>query len=189
MHKNLRIVIAAMILVAILLLARNPSAWAGFLRAPNEAASTQMQPASGLAALNLRPGTVKPPPAVVPPITAPGTYSVGGICTFRVIQLAESISLHADLLPFTTLGKRPESVLTYLAGVCRAIYTQAGTGIIDLSATDGQVEICFAAIPNTTGSIFVYNDKTWTALTTTVQDGLACAPAQQTGKYVLLVEK
>lgn len=147
---------------------------------------------AGLPGPNPQPGTVKPPPVVVPPVTGPGTYSVGGICTFRVITLAGTISLHADVLPFSTLGTKPENIAGYVAGVCRATYVEKTAGVMDVvGASDGQIEVCFAAIPNTTVKIYVYVDKTktWTALETTVQNGLACAPAQRTGKYVLVTEQ
>ncbi len=192
MNKTLRIVVAAIMLLAVLILAGNQAAGAGFLTVPDVIGALQGNSSSGLGAPNAQPGTVKPPPVVVPPITGPGTYSVGGICTFRVITLADTISLHADWLPYSTLGKRPQNIASYLAGVCRAIYVQKAAGVIDLvGASDGQIEICFAAVPNTTGTIYVYVDKTqtWTALQTTVQDGLACAPAQYTGKYVLVIEQ
>ena len=188
MHKYIRAILAAIVLVGIVLLGRNGMAWAGNLpSASGVVPQSQGLPAAENAAAE--PGSVRPPPVVVPPIQTPGTYSVGGVCTFRVIEIANNVALHADLLPFATLGKRPPNIASYLAGVCRAIYTKVGAGVIDLGPTDGQVEVCFAAVPDTTSKIYVYNDKTWTALDTTVQDGLACAPAQQSGKYAMVTEQ
>ncbi len=188
MSKGLRLVVTVIFVLGVLLLARGQMAWAGALPAWNFGAVVQ-NPAAANAAAPDAPGTVKPPPVVAPPISGPGTYSVGGVCTFRVIQLATSITLHADLLPFATLGKQPDNIASYLAGVCRAMYVKVGAGVIDALGSDGEVQICFAAVPNTTGKIYVYNDKTWTGLTTTSDNGLECAPAQQTGKYVLVTEK
>lgn len=185
MDKNLRMFIAAALLIGILFLARNQMAWAGDLPVQNQSGPAQNQERAGLADLNAQPGTVKPPPAVVPPITSPGTYSVGGICTLQVEQLADTVSLHALLLPFSTLHNKPDEIERYLAGVCSLNYVKSGKGLTDLAPEDGAVKICFAAIPNVTNKIFVYDDHTWTALDTTVENGLACATASKTGKYVL----
>ena len=189
MNKTLRILIAIVLLATILFLARDQiaQAGAGLVRPKTEAVLGQNQTTSLLDPGD--PGSVKPPPVVAPPITGPGTYSVGGICIFRVLELASDVTLHADWLPYSTLGKRPQKIASYLAGVCRAIYTKVGAGIIDLTSADGEVDVCFAAIPSITGKMYVYNDKAWTALDTTVEGGLACAPAQQTGKYVLVTEQ
>jgi len=144
-------------------------------------------PEGAAGALSL-PGTVKPPPVAAPPVTSPGTYSVGGVCTFRVIQLSTDITLNADLLPYSSLATQPDNISSYQAGVCRANYDKVGVGVTDIAAPDS-VQVCFAGVPNTTGKIYVYNDKTWAALATTADGGLLCAPAQQTGKYVLVTEK
>lgn len=189
MNKTVRILIAVALLATILFLGRDQIARAGaaLVGPKSDTMPAQDRPASLFA--DRDPGSVKPPPVVAPPITGSGTYSVGGICTFRVIELASDVTLHADVLPYATLGIRPQNIASYLAGVCRAIYTKVGAGVIDLTGSDGQVEICFAAIPNATGKLYVYNDKAWTALDTTTEAGLACAPAQQTGKYVLVTEQ
>jgi hypothetical protein len=139
--------------------------------------------------------TVQVPSTILPLIAVTGDYSVGGVCTFRVIELAQDTTLNADLLPYESLGKRPDTIDSYLAGVCRAIYSQGSTGVIDALGSDSQVEICFAPGPDATGTIYVYNPweplvgpsagETWTALPTTPDGGLLCAPAQQTGKYFL----
>ena len=139
--------------------------------------------------------TVRVPSTVLPLIAVTGSYSLGGICTFRVIELAQDVSLKADLLPYESLGKRPDSIDSYLAGVCRAVYTQGSKGVIDELGSDSQVEICFAPGPDAAGTIYVYkpwqtlvgpaNPETYTALPTKSEGGLLCAPAQQTGKYFL----
>ena len=200
MGKSLRIFMALVFVVGLLLLTQGQMAWAGGLPAWNSPGVVQNPVAFGLAAPPSDPGTVKPPPVVLPPISAPGTYALGGVCTFRVIKpLAADFSLSPDLLPFTSLGTQPETITSYLAGVCRAIYNQASVGIIKDLGSNGQVEICFASVPNTKGVIYVYNPyqtetgpanpETYTALPTTEDGGLMCAPAQQTGKYFLANQK
>ena len=182
MSKSLRIIAAMAVVLAILLLARSPMAWAQNPLSRDPRVSSQPQPADRDA------GTVKPPPVVVPPVNAPGTYSVGGVCTFIVTEMADAVSLHANLLPYATLGQRPDNISSYVAGVCQATFVKSGVGLTDLAAADGVVKVCFATVPNTTTKIYVYDNKTWTALETTVDGGLTCAPAQQTGKYVLVIE-
>jgi len=156
--------------------------------------------AGGPAVVISGPGTVKPPAVFVPLVSAPGVYSVGGVCTFRIIKALENdYTMTADLLPFESLGKQPDEIISYLAGVCRAIYDQSGVGVIPDLGAHGQVEVCFASVPNTKGVIYVYNPyqtevgpaagETYTALDTKPDGGLLCAPAQQTGKYFLANQK
>jgi len=139
--------------------------------------------------------TVQVPSTVLPLIAVTGSYSLGGICTFRVYELAQDVTLNADLLPYESLGNRPDTIDGYLAGVCRGVYNQGSKGVIDELGSDSKVEICFAPGPDATGTIYVYNPwqpavgpssgETWTALPTKPDGGLLCAPAQQTGKYFL----
>lgn len=189
MNKTVRILIAVALLAAILYLGQaGITRMVAALVSPKSETLPGQDLTAGLFADD-DPGSVKPPPVVVLPITGPGTYSVGGVCTFRVIELASDVTLHANLLPYATLGIRPQTISGYLAGVCRATYTKIGEGVIDLTESDGRVDVCFAAIPDTTEKLYVYNDKTWTALDTTIEGGLACGPAQQSGKYVLVTEQ
>jgi hypothetical protein len=185
MNKTVRIILAGLLLLGIVFLARNGIASAGAGMAEPKAQAVQSRPQSGGLFTDIEPGSVKPPPVVVPPVTGPGTYSVGGVCTVQVAQLASSVTLHAVLVPFSTLGKHPQDVGRYLAGVCQLNYTKAGAGITDLAPADGSVTVCFAALPNTTTKIYVFDGKTWTALTTTLNNGLECAAASKTGRYVL----
>ena len=190
MGKLVRIAVAVLFLMGILVLAQGQMASAGGQPASLLSLVSWNPAASGVAAPNLDPadpGTVKPPPAET---------TGGGVCIFRVIQpLASGFSLSQNLMPFTSLGNKPDTITSYLAGVCRAIYTEAGTGVIDNLGSNGQVEICFASVPDTNGEIYVYNPyqtetgpasgETYTQLTTTPDGSLLCAPAQQTGKYFL----
>ena len=80
---------------------------------------------------------------------------------------------------------RPNETQRYLAGVCQLTFVKQGKGVTDITPDDAVVKVCFAAVPNTTDKIYVYDDHQWFALETTVENGLACAPATKTGKYVL----
>ena len=187
MNKYMRVIFATVVLVAMVLLASSRMAWASNSPTGNNG-GLQAQGPLGMAQDDQDPGSVRPPPVVLPPIQAPGIYSVGGVCTFQVTSMADKVTLQADLLAFTSLGDKPQSIASYLAGVCRATYAKDGVGMADLAAADGTVVICFAAVPNVTGKIYVYDDTTWTALDTTLQSGLYCAPATKSAKYVLVTE-
>jgi hypothetical protein len=187
MSKALRFFLAAILLIAVLLLARSELASA--VNGPDQrsGAAVPAQSDFALADAKGRPGSVKPPPVVVPPINDPGTYSAGGLCTVIVQSIAEPMSLHVNLLPFSTLHNRPQETERYLAGVCLLTYVKRGAGVTtDIVPADAVVKVCFAAIPNSTNKIYVYDDKTWYALDTTTENGLACATAMKTGKYVLV---
>ncbi len=185
MSKAVRFVVAAILLFTIVLLAGSQLASAGKLPlfsppAPRGAG------VSAMAADKKNPGTVKPPPVVVPPINEPGTYSAGGVCTVIVESIAEPMSLHVNLLPFSTVHNPPQEIQRYLAGVCQLTFVKRGAGVTpDVLPADAVVTICFAAIPNTTAKIYVYDDHSWFPIDTTVKDGMACASATKSGKYVL----
>jgi hypothetical protein len=157
-------------------------------RASQQSSAAQSQGDLAPAGARGEPGTVKPPPVVVPPINAPGTYSAGGVCTVIVQSISDPTSLHVNLLPFDTVRDRPQETERYRAGVCQLVFVKNGQGVTDVTAVDAVVKVCFAAIPNETNQIYVYvwQTQTWFALETTVENGLACAPATKTGRYVMM---
>lgn len=185
MSKGVRIVIGLIFLIGLALLARNQLALAGSLPAQSAGSVAQSRGVSAQADIYAQRGSVKPPPVVVPPIHTPGTYSAGGVCTVIVDSIAPDVGLHVILLPFSTVHNRPSEIKRYLAGVCNLTFVEAGKGVTDVTPADATVKVCFAAIPNTSNTIYIYDDKTWFPLVTTVQNGLACAPATKTGKYLL----
>ncbi len=187
MSKVIRFAAAAVLIISVLLLAQSQFASAG-QKADQQSNAAQSQGGLVPASAKGEPGTVKPPPVVVPPINAPGTYSAGGVCTVIVESIAQPMSIHVNLLPFSTVQDRPKETERYRAGVCQLLFVKSGKGVTDVTPTDAVVKICFAAIPNETNKIYVYvwETKTWFALDTTVQNGLACAPATKTGRYVLV---
>ena len=188
MNKSVRILIAAILFLGILILAGNQIASAGnFPWQPSVIALGQNAPAQ--ANPNNRPGTVKPPRVVLPPITTPGTYSVGGVCTLVVGRLATNVSMSAHLMSLNVLNSRPPDVSRYLAGVCDLTFNVSGKPVSGISPEEGNVKICFAVLPNIQSKIYFYDGKTWTALDTTVQNGLDCASVNMTGRYVLAANK
>jgi hypothetical protein len=157
MNKGLRILLAALLLMGILLLARDHPAWAGNSTAQNN--QVALQGSDQLVTLNggREPGSVKPPPIVV----------------------------RGELLGYDSLKERPKDNARYLAGVCHLTYSRGGLIIAVLKPADGNVRICFAALPKIDGKIRIFDERAWTILDTILDHATNCAPAQMTGKYVL----
>ncbi len=185
MNKGFRLIIVVILLLGILILARNHIAWAGNSNTQNRKVAPQGLDQSGLE-VNTEPGSVKPPPVVLPVVPRKGGTSIGGICTVYVDALANDISLSAELLGFDSLDERPQDNARYLAGVCSLTYHKASQSIADLAPADGNVRICFAALPKLEGKICVYDEQGWTILGTSLEKLTNCAPANKTGKYILM---
>jgi hypothetical protein len=185
MNKGLRILLAALLLMGILLLARDHPAWAGNSTAQNN--QVALQGSDQLVTLNggREPGSVKPPPIVVIIIPRTGGTSIGGVCIVYVDRLAEDINLRGELLGYDSLKERPKDNARYLAGVCHLTYSRGGLIIAVLKPADGNVRICFAALPKIDGKIRIFDERAWTILDTILDHATNCAPAQMTGKYVL----
>jgi len=185
MNKGIRIIFASLLLLGILILARDHIAWAGHASVVNNVAG-QGQVRSVVKDIYAQdPGSVQPPPAdLVIPVT--GTYSVGGVCTLQV-EVTDKVVLNAVLLAFDVLDNKPENTTRYLAGVCEITFTVSGQTVTALAPENGNVKICFAALPNIKSAIYVHDYKTWTALDTTLEENnsLECATASKAGRYVL----
>ena len=148
-------------------------------------------------------GTVKPPPPVIT-VTESSTYSVGGICTFTVIYTEpdQSDEIHvADALrhesdPVDDYDSNqydpfPDSdALLYLPGCHVLHYKFDDITRYEKFPPQGEWKICFAARPDKDMTIYYYlgdeenQGSSWTPLETTVENGMACAPAFFTGVYV-----
>ena len=135
-------------------------------------------------------GTVKPPPhQVIIPVT--GEYSVGGFCTLSVTFNDPKIKLDASLK--TPLPRDlPDKVHKVRQG-CLLTYYSSNQRLNDLSANSGSATICFAAIPQQQTVVYFHNtyalNPTWVALETTIQNGIACAAAPQSGVYIATFQK
>jgi hypothetical protein len=190
MKKGFRLFAVVVLLFGILFLASSQSAWAGNLIHPSSG-TVQGQDQAALQGhdrghdRDREPGSVKPPPVVVPPIKKPGTYSVGGVCVLKVERLSDKVSLHALLQSFNVLDRHPKDIGRYLAGVCTITYVKEGRGTTNLLPADGSVKICFAPVPKKDSKIYVYAGRNWTALDTKLENGLLCADASKAGKYIL----
>jgi hypothetical protein len=137
-------------------------------------------------------GTVLPPPANIT-ITGSGTYAVGGICIIRAKYLVSGLS---DTVQVEYPNKHyTEDTLTvpfdeYINGNlfffpgCHVVHFK-DQKIMDQMNTnapkDGEWQICFAAIPGKTMTIFYYDDNLtkiqapWHPLVTETANGMSCA--------------
>lgn len=141
-------------------------------------------------------GTVRPPaPIDTGQITQSGTYYVGGVgsvvINYKASNLATVVHLEKNTEISAKVSFPDDGGLLYLPGVHLFHYT-AGKLVPDVSPSDGSWKICFASIPNKETTIYFYyaNDETagsvgsdWTALETTIENGMACAQASHTGVY------
>jgi hypothetical protein len=141
-------------------------------------------------------GTVRPPsPSNTGKIKKSGTYNIGGVASFianyispqssSVAHVEKNIEVSVNV-PFPD-----DSGLLYLPGV-HVFHFIKNKLIKDAASTDGSWKICFAAIPDKETTIYFYyaSDETagsvtsdWLPLETTIENGMACAPADHTGVY------
>jgi hypothetical protein len=139
-------------------------------------------------------GTVLCPPPVVQ-VNQTGTYSAGGICTEYINYLVTGLSdnFHVQLIQVQDTGKVPfpaDQGLLYLPG-CIDVHLLNNQAQKQVTSDQGSWQICFAARPDKTMTIFYYAalDETasytppWVALPSTTKDGMVCAPAMQSGIY------
>jgi hypothetical protein len=132
------------------------------------------------------PGTVKPPPGkLIIPVT--GDYSVGGYCTLTVVLTEPAVNLDANLIePLPAV--LPETVFQTRQG-CLLTYHRSSETLLELAPASGSVTICFAATPGKQMIVYFYNQyaetPTWMPLaeTTTLENGITCAPANASGVY------
>jgi hypothetical protein len=192
MKQKIRFVVLAILLLSILFLAQDKAAWANqpsIQPSVQEVLAPDKEPQSDIADYNVDlvgdPGTVKPPPKEIL-ITKSGTYSVGGFCTIEIILTNPNVKAYVrveGLVPF----KFPDDYQRIRQG-CHVVYYSNDKRINELTTDMGSATICFAAIPKKEMKLYFYdvysNQPTWSPLTTTVEDGIACAVGNQTGTYV-----
>jgi hypothetical protein len=132
------------------------------------------------------PGTVRPPPGRIL-ITASGTYSIGGFCTYTVQFLDPGVSVLVELerpLP----RPLPDQVHAVRQG-CRVTYYQNNAIINEFTPELGSSSICFAATPAQNFTNYFYTvyapSPAWSPTTDTiVESGVACSSAGPSAVYV-----
>jgi hypothetical protein len=143
------------------------------------------------------PGSVKPPPRFIK-VCADGDFSVGGVAGLQVSELEPGYCLQAFLWNRRfAFGRIPEGAGNILAHITFLQIFHHGRLIQELPTEDGRVRICYAVPPGKQAQIYFYDfhrgrfakqsgKPAWEPLDTTVENGMACAPAQETGAYALI---
>jgi hypothetical protein len=202
MGKYIRIFIVTVLVLGIAIVGRNKAAWAASL-------VSGADPTASVSLSNGDPcdtdkdkcndkddkdkgGSVKPPPAIVIPVTGGGSYSVGGICTiiieYKVPGLSDLIYLEVPVEKSRSVPFPESDGNIHLPG-CHVLHYQSEQIMNEMSTEDGSWTICFAARPNKTMTIYYYLDNletvvpTWIPIETTVVNGIVCAPAYYSGVY------
>ena len=144
-----------------------------------------------------KPGSVKPPPRFIR-TCKDGNYSIGGVTGLTVSDLKPGYCLQSFLWNHHfAFGHIPNDAGKILVDITFLQIFHHGRLIQELPATDGSITICYAVPPGKEAQIYFYDfnhhyfDKragrpSWDPLPTTVENGVACAPAQSTGAYALI---
>ena len=180
MKKYIQLFVVFVLVLTVIGLAQNNSAWAG---KPSIEDSDQAE------TQNLIKFDPKPPATE---ITETGIYNIGGICTIDVEYLENSglsgvvdIDVPTDFssaIPFGYIGD------LYLPG-CHIVHYKNDKVVREISTDDGSSQVCFAERPEVELTIYYYYEEPFTAsqiwmeLETTHEDGFACASAIYTGEY------
>jgi hypothetical protein len=194
MKLIIRLFIVLVLVFGIAVLAGGNVAWAG-QKAGNDPVPQNVV-SNGPALDKPEPGSVKPPPAEVT-ICKDGAYSVGGVSTLEVTDLADGYCIVASLRNHAfAVGHIPDGAGSALAHLTLVRVYYHGKLVSELPVGDGQSKLCYAMPPGRTGQIYFYDfygpqlkrpgSRDWAPLDTTVTDGIACTAAQSTGAYALM---
>ena len=201
MKNNIRYAIFGVIIIAVLVLAQNGTAWANSRAdtAPVGQALQSSAPEGGEG----KGGTVKPPPNHIN-ISQPGTYSVGG-CLVHVVNLSPGITMSVEYISrFHNEHKLDSDHPRFRAGTCRITYYKDGKKIDGIQDPEqGTVYACFGATRNPIGIVHQWNQrtKTWSHQNTTYdvydpqtgtwrpaqgdEPALTCGQANVSGYYLV----
>jgi hypothetical protein len=194
-NKHVRVLIAAVLAVAILFAARNSIAWAG----PGADVETSvLQRGQGsVSGDKPDPGSVKPPPGDLT-LCEDGIHSIGGVATLEVTELAPGYCLVAFLRNHAfAIGRIPDGAGSVLAQITFLRVFYHGKLVYELPVEDGQAELCYAIPPGKTAQLYFFDfygprfgerkgQPSWELLETDVEGGIACAASQTTGAYGLI---
>jgi hypothetical protein len=131
-------------------------------------------------------------------ISKSGSYGMGGICALEVFYKVENLSDNLwEEFPVedNLIVTFPDNGDVLFFPGCHVLHYELSEVQKLMGIEKGEWKICFAAAPGKTMTIYYYESMVhadehgsitppWTALPTTTENGLACAPAQNTGVYV-----
>ena len=142
-------------------------------------------------------GTVQPPPYFTQ-ITQSGTKGIGGICSlealYKVDNLTDDTFVEFPVEENLIVNFPDNGDILFFPG-CHVLHYEKSVVQKQMGNEKGTWTICFAAPPNKQMTIYYYESMVhiddhenitppWEPLPTTVENGLACAPAEYTGVYV-----
>lgn len=198
MGKFSRILIVIVLVFGVLFLARNNVAWAGSTGELKQSGLAEGQPLVSAAKPEPCKGTVCPPPDKIK-ICDDGKYSIGGVSTLEVTELAPEYCLEAFLHnKAIAIGRIPDGAGQVLANATFVQVYHHSKFVYNIPNADGTVKICYAVPPGTQQANIYFFDfygprfgertgqPAWELLDTTVSGGIACAPAQTSGVYALI---
>lgn len=175
MKKYLQWAVVAVLVLAVIVVARANSAWAGGFTG-NQAAGVD---------------NISQPKSIV--VTGSGTYNIGGICTFEIDYKTTGLKDNVDSeVPLKESQQVPFNYFPdklYFPG-CHVVHYKNDQVVNQASTNDGKWRVCFGVRPNVQTKIYYYEDqpasgqRVWMPLPTTVENSIACADALYTGVYM-----
>jgi hypothetical protein len=142
-------------------------------------------------------GTVQPPPYFTE-ITQSGTKGIGGICSlealYKVDHLTDDTFVEFPVEENLIVNFPDNGDILFFPG-CHVLHYEESVVQKHMGNEKGTWTICFAAPPDKQMTIYFYESMVhidnhenitppWEPLPTTIENGLACAPADYTGVYV-----
>ena len=199
MNKNLRLILAVVMALGIVLLAKGQVAWAGTTdnSAPSAGLGLGVSP---VVLAELEPGSVKPPPPAFR-VCEDGLYSVGGVVVMEIRDLKPRYCVEAELWsplfpvsPIQADAGKPLAHFLFLRIYFGGMLTD------DLPAGDGTIDACYALPPEKQAQFYFYDyywkhfekmtvaPSMWAQLETRfdIEKKTACAFTQVSGVYGLI---
>lgn len=192
MSKIIRVIIVVVVLGLIGLVSNQvvQASWAPRASAPGQAQVSEQNGQQSVEPGDTQPltmgqeGTIQPPgcDGLIIPVT--GEYSICGVAVVSAELKGKNVEVMVTLEPL------PTDVGNVLAGTVNIQCLVNGKVHQGPHTKHAEPRVCFAAPPDKEVQVNFYDEKTesWIPVETTVADGRACAPADYSGKYVL-VEK
>ncbi|HET9911647.1 MAG TPA: hypothetical protein VFQ13_07150 [Anaerolineales bacterium] len=186
MKRYIQIIVALVIVMAVIWMARGGIAWASGLPATQPPVEFS-RPVSAQNDPDLA------PPPFVTDISESGIYNIGGVCLLNVEYKGTNLKNKADAeVPVGESGNVPFSYDgKLLFPGCHVVHFKDGEIVREAAAEDGNWKVCFGDNPDLRDlKIYYYLDnpengeKAWISLETYKEDTLACANAHFTGVYM-----